>query len=76
MIKLSLINGTDIMLNSDLIELIEETPDTIISLSNGKKVIVRNSVQEVIDKIMEFRRVIGVSAKQLVAEVRPNDEVI
>jgi flagellar protein FlbD len=56
MILLKLINGTEIVLNSDLIEFVEATPDTVISLSNGKKFIVRETVEEVIDKIVEFRR--------------------
>ncbi|HOP80353.1 MAG TPA: flagellar FlbD family protein, partial [Armatimonadota bacterium] len=61
MIEVSLINGSQIVLNSDLIEFIEATPDTIISLSTGKKVIVRESVSEVVDKIVEFRRKVGAS---------------
>lgn len=60
MIKLQLINGDEIVLNSDLIEFMEATPDTIISLSNGKKMIVRESVPEVVDRVVEFRRQIGV----------------
>ncbi|MEN6521602.1 MAG: flagellar FlbD family protein [Armatimonadota bacterium] len=64
MIELSLINGTRITLNSDLIEFIEATPDTIISLSTGKKMIVREPVHEVIDKVIEFRRRIGVPVQE------------
>ncbi|MEN6370664.1 MAG: flagellar FlbD family protein [Armatimonadota bacterium] len=64
MIELSLINGTKITLNSDLIEFIEATPDTIISLSTGKKMIVKESVHEVIDKVVEFRRRIGAPAQE------------
>lgn len=60
MIKLQLINGTEIVLNSDLIEFMEETPDTIISLSNGKKMIVKESVPEIVDRVVEFRRQIGI----------------
>jgi flagellar protein FlbD len=60
MIKLQLINGTDIVLNSDLIEFMEETPDTIISLSSGKKMIVKESVPEIVDRVLEFRRQIGI----------------
>jgi len=67
MIDLRLINGAHIVLNSDLIEFIEATPDTIISLSTGKKLIVKESVEEVIEKIIEFRRRIGVLAKQFVS---------
>ena len=67
MIDLRLINGAHIILNSDLIEFIEATPDTVISLSTGKKLIVKESVDEVIDRIVEFRRRIGIVTKQFVA---------
>ena len=67
MIKLQLINGTDIVLNSDLIEFIEATPDTIISLSSGKKMIVKETVAEIIDRVVEFRQKIGVSHKEFVS---------
>jgi flagellar protein FlbD len=60
MITLQLINGTEIVLNSSLIEFIEATPDTIISLSNGKKMIVRESVSEVVEKVVDFHARIGV----------------
>ncbi len=60
MIKLQLINGDEIVLNSDLIEFMEQTPDTIISLSNGKKMIVKESVPEVVERVVEFRRQIGI----------------
>jgi len=59
MIELSLINDTHIVLNSDLIEFMEATPDTVISLSTGKKVIVKESVAEVIGKVVRFRRRLG-----------------
>jgi flagellar protein FlbD len=59
MIEVSLINGSQIVLNSDLIEFIEATPDTVISLSTGKKMIVKEPVPQVIDKIVEYRRRIG-----------------
>ena len=56
MINVRLINNEEIVLNSDLIEFMEATPDTIISLSNGKKMIVRDSVREIVDKIVDYRR--------------------
>lgn len=65
MIQLRLINGSEIVLNSDLIEFMEATPDTVISLSNGKKMIVKESVSEVIDKVVEFRRRIGIRMQEL-----------
>lgn len=60
MISLRLIGDTEIVLNSNHIEFMEATPDTVISLSNGKKMIVQESVSEIIDRIVEFNARIGV----------------
>lgn len=56
MIEVHLINDTKIVLNPDLIETVEATPDTVISLSTGKKVIVREPVELLIERIIEYRR--------------------
>jgi len=58
MIKVTRINDSEIVINSDLIEFIESSPDTIISLTDGKKIIVRESTDDVIQKIIVFRRTI------------------
>lgn len=61
MITLTKLNKTGderYMLNSDLIETIEERPDTIIRLSNGKHFVVAESASEVVSKIMEYKRAI------------------
>lgn len=47
MIELTRYNDTTFTLNSDVIETVEETPDTVITLTNGKKIIVKESRQEV-----------------------------
>ncbi|MEN3202608.1 MAG: flagellar FlbD family protein [Atribacterota bacterium] len=60
MIELTRLNGSVFILNSDLIETIEATPDTVISLVTGKKFVVREKVTEVIDRIVEFRKKTGV----------------
>ena len=56
MIVLTRQNDTHFALNDDLIETIEECPDTTIKLTNGKIYIVAESLSEVIDKIVEHRR--------------------
>ena len=58
MITLTRINGKDVVLNADLIEIVEKTPDTIISLSTGKKYIVKESIEDVVEKVLEYRRLI------------------
>lgn len=56
MIKLNSINGKEFCLNSDLIYKIEEAPNTIITLVDGKIIRVDNEVDDIIEKIIEFRR--------------------
>jgi len=56
MIKLTRFNGNIFVLNDDLIEVIEETPDTIIKLSNDKRIVVKEGVDEVIEKIIKYKR--------------------
>ncbi len=55
MIRLTRLNKTSFVLNSDLIECLESTPDTVITLTNGKKYVVCESVDEVVEKVMKFK---------------------
>ncbi len=59
MIKLTLYNDADIIVNADLIETVERTPDTLVSLTTGKKLMVRESVEDVISKVIAYRRLIS-----------------
>lgn len=56
MIKVKRINGEEFVLNCELIEYVEETPDTVITLINGKKVIVIESSDEIIEKVSSYKR--------------------
>jgi uncharacterized protein YlzI (FlbEa/FlbD family) len=56
MIQLTRLNGQPLMINSDLIKLIENAPDTVISLVNGEKIVVRESGEQIIERIVLFRR--------------------
>ena len=56
MIHLTRINHMPMVVNSDVIEHIETTPDTVISLTNGQKFVVLESSEEVVRKVIEFRR--------------------
>lgn len=56
MIILTTINGNRICLNDDLIYKIEEAPDTIITLTDGKILRVANKTEEIIEKIIEYKR--------------------
>jgi flagellar protein FlbD len=59
MIKLTLYNDSDMIVNADLIEVVEHTPDTLITLTTGKKVMVKESVEDVIGKVVAFRRLLA-----------------
>ena len=63
MIKLTLYNDADVVVNADLIESVERTPDTLISLVTGKKLMVRESVEDVIGKVLFYRRLITKSSR-------------
>lgn len=56
MIAVSRLDGSSFFLNSELIETIEATPDTVLTLTSQKKLIVRESPQEVIERLVAFRR--------------------
>jgi flagellar protein FlbD len=56
MVRLTRLNHAPMVLNSDLIERIDITPDTVITLTNGEILRVRESAEEVVRRIMEYRR--------------------
>lgn len=55
MIDLTAMNNKEFILNADHIEKIEEVPETLITLTNGKKYIVLESVEEVIEKVIIYK---------------------
>ena len=56
MIKVTRINDSVLVVNADLIEFVEAIPDTIISLTTGKKIMVKESIDEVIERVARFKR--------------------
>ncbi len=70
MILVTRLNGRAFVLNSDLIETIEPTPDTVITLTNGAKYIVSESVEVILERIAGFRA----RAKPLVVGGAEEDE--
>jgi flagellar protein FlbD len=59
MIHLTRLSHEPLVLNSELIEYLEMTPDTVITLTNGQKLRVNESADEVIARVVEFRRAIA-----------------
>ena len=56
MIEVTKLNDTKILINAELIETVEETPDTVISFVTGKKIIVKESRQEVKNLVILYKR--------------------
>ena len=61
MIQLSRLNGSPMFLNSDLIKTAEASPDTMLTLVNGEKLIVRESLEEVAERVLSHRAQLLVS---------------
>lgn len=59
MIVVKKINCIEIVLNAELIETVESHGDTVISLTNGNKIIVKDTVEEIIEKVLAYRRSIN-----------------
>jgi flagellar protein FlbD len=58
MIHLTRLNHLPLVLNADLIESIEVTPDTVIALTTGQKLVVLEPAEEIVRRVVEFRRAI------------------
>lgn len=56
MIEVTRLHNQKLVINADLIEFVEATPDTMISTTTGKKILVKESVTEVIEQTIEYRR--------------------
>jgi flagellar protein FlbD len=59
------LRGESLFVNADFIESIESTPDTVITLLDGRRVIVADSAADVVEKIREFRASVLVAAERL-----------
>lgn len=55
MIKVTRLNGKEVYVNPDLIETLESTPDTVITLTTGHKIIAVESIDDLIDRIVQYR---------------------
>lgn len=61
MIYLKKMDNREFILNVDLIETIAETPDTVITLTNGNKILVTETAEEIIEKIIQYKRKIYIN---------------
>ena len=58
MIWVTRLNGTEIVVNADLIETVESTPDTVLTLVDGKKYVVHESAKDVVERVRAYRAAI------------------
>jgi len=56
MIRVTRLNNTELVINADLIELVESIPETMITLTTGRKIMVRDTIDSVISRVAEFKR--------------------
>lgn len=56
MIQLTRLNGHPLVINSDMVKLIEYAPDTVITLVNGEKIVVLETGEQILERIVAFRR--------------------
>ena len=57
MIKLTRFDGSEVAVNAELIKFVEAAPDTIVTLTSDQKILVLETVDEVIQRIIEYKRV-------------------
>jgi flagellar protein FlbD len=74
MIKVTRLNGKEFVVNADLIQYLEETPDTIITLVNHEKVVVKEKVDEVIRRVIEYNRGVRMAVPLQDAERRSKSQ--
>lgn len=56
MIEVTRLKGSKIIINAELIEVVEQTPDTVITLTSGKKYVVSETGKEIVDLVVEYKR--------------------
>lgn len=71
MIQLTRLNNQPLMVNSDLIKCVENAPDTVLTLITGEKIIVRETAEQVLQRVIEFRRAILAGLTAYVNEPPP-----
>ena len=72
MIKVTRLNESELVINADLIEFVEAIPETIISLTTGKKIMVKETVDDIIGRVAEFERRSGIRIKSPDTQPEPN----
>jgi len=74
LIEVTKLNGGEMVINAELIETVEATPDTIVCLTTGKKYMVRETVKEIIARVIAYRRQASLLVEKLEVSARKNPE--
>ncbi|MCK6485375.1 MAG: flagellar FlbD family protein [Phycisphaerae bacterium] len=56
MIRVTRLNGEPLVINAELIKLVEETPDTMITLTNNERIVVKETMDEVVQRAIQYAR--------------------
>ena len=56
MIRLTRLNDTELVINAEMIEFVEAIPDTIVTLVSGKKIMVNESVEQIVERVVEYKK--------------------
>lgn len=56
MILITRLNGTQFYINAEMVQSVEQTPDTVITLTNNQKVVVKEAAKAVVERIIEYQR--------------------
>lgn len=76
MIQLSRLNGNPMVLNSDLIKTAEASPDTMLTLISGEKLIVRESCEEVLERVLDYRASLLAAVARRLSPGAPLDRIV
>ena len=63
MITLHKLNGSEVVINAELIETLEPGPETMVLLATGNKILVREKADEIVAKVVEYRKAVNSSGK-------------
>jgi flagellar protein FlbD len=74
LIKVTRLDDTEVLINPELIEMVESNPDTLITLSHGKKLIVKDSLEDILKKFLTYQQLIHKPLEQRV--VKPISEYL
>jgi len=76
MIALKRLNGQVFVLNADLIETLESTPDTVIKMATGKTLVSLNSVEDIVRKTIKYKQLCNQSIQVVKREINENQDTI